>query len=155
MRCPYCGVDNDRVVDSRTCEDGVATRRRRECLNCLERYTTFERSEEIHVKVVKKNGVREPFSREKLRTGLQKACWKRPISDAQIDTLVSEVEREVYNRFTDEVESSWLGEVVMTHLAKIDQVAYVRFASVYREFKDARDFVLELQPILGATSRPR
>jgi transcriptional repressor NrdR len=155
MRCPFCRLDNDRVIDSRASEDGFAIRRRRECLNCKRRYTTYERLEEMAIKVVKKHGEREPFSREKIRAGLAKACWKRPISDEQIDTVIAQVESEIYANFETEVESPYLGELVMRYLGELDQVAYVRFASVYREFKDVRDFVDELRPMLDRTSQPR
>ena len=148
MKCPFCRVDNDRVIDSRASEDGFAIRRRRECLDCKRRYTTYERLEEMNIKVVKKTSEREPFSREKIRQGLEKACWKRPISDDQIEAVVSATEREVYANFDSEVDSGELGELVMQHLGELDQVAFVRFASVYREFKDVRDFVDELQPML-------
>ncbi|MEZ6116073.1 MAG: transcriptional regulator NrdR [Pirellulaceae bacterium] len=147
MKCPFCQTDQDRVIDSRTSQDGFAIRRRRECLHCKRRYTTYERIEESEVKVVKKDGVREPFNREKIRLGLSKACWKRPVSDDQILSIVAEVEQEVYDRFDSEIESRDLGELLMERL-QLDQVAFVRFASVYREFKDVRDFVDELQPML-------
>jgi transcriptional repressor NrdR len=153
MRCPYCQIDNDKVIDSRASEDGMAIRRRRECLGCHRRYTTFERVEEVSVKVIKKDGNRVPFDRNKIKSGLEKACWKRPISDDQIEAAVSAVEREIYDRFDSEVETRDIGELVMQQLARLDQVAYVRFASVYREFKDARDFVEELQPILDEEKR--
>jgi transcriptional repressor NrdR len=153
MRCPYCQIDNDRVIDSRASEDGMAIRRRRECLGCHRRYTTFERVEEVSIKVIKKDGNRVPFDRTKIKSGLEKACWKRPISDDQIEAAVSAVEREIYDRFDSEVETRDIGELVMQQLARLDQVAYVRFASVYREFKDARDFVEELQPILDEEKR--
>lgn len=152
MKCPYCQVDNDRVIDTRPSEDGTAIRRRRECLKCLRRYTTYERYEPTTLKVVKKDGVREPFERDKIRRGLEKACWKRPVADEQIATVVNAVEHEVTDRFDVEVDSHTLGELVMEHLRKLDQVAYVRFASVYRQFKDVRDFVDELQPILREQS---
>ena len=155
MRCPFCHVDNDRVIDSRASEDGVAIRRRRECLGCSRRLTTYERYEPTTLKVVKKNGVREPFEREKIRRGLQRACWKRPISDEQIDNVVSAVEMAIYDRLDDEIDSRTLGEMVMEHLSKLDQVAFVRFASVYREFKNVRDFVDELKPILQKQTRAR
>lgn len=148
MRCPFCRADNDRVIDSRASEDGFAIRRRRECLDCKRRYTTYERLEEMVIKVVKKHGERQPFSREKMRQGLEKACWKRPISDEQIDTIIAAVETDVYANFDQEVESCDLGTLVMDKLGSLDQVAFVRFASVYREFKDVRDFVDELQPML-------
>jgi transcriptional repressor NrdR len=141
------------VIDSRDSEDGVAIRRRRECLDCERRFTTYERYEPTTLKIVKKNGAREPFLREKIRVGLEKACWKRPISDEQIKTAVSAVEREVNDRFDTEIDSRTLGELVMEQLRQLDQVAYVRFASVYREFKDVRDFVHELQPILQQQAR--
>ncbi len=123
-------------------------RRRRECLACHRRYTTYERIEEPTIKVVKKDGSRVPFHRERIKAGLEKACWKRPISDEQIDDLVTRVEREVHGRFETEVDSRELGELVMRELRQLDQVAYVRFASVYREFTDVRDFVNELRPML-------
>ena len=148
MKCPFCRCDNDRVVDTRGSGDGFAIRRRRQCLGCGRRFTTFERVEETEMKVVKKGGVRELFDREKIRRGLQKACWKRPISDAQIEDLVTHVEEAIYARFDNEVDSQTLGELVMQRLSELDQVAFVRFASVYREFKDVNDFVEELQPML-------
>ena len=117
-------------------------------MQCKRRYTTYERLEELAIKVVKKGGVREPFSREKIRLGLARACWKRPLSDDQIDTVVAEIESDVYANFETEIETQQLGEMVMEHLGRLDQVAYVRFASVYREFKDVHDFVEELEPIL-------
>jgi transcriptional repressor NrdR len=148
MRCPFCRQDNDRVIDSRAVDDGLGIRRRRQCLDCRRRYTTYERPEEIVVKIVKKDGCREPFRRDKIRQGLARACWKRPISDEQIDSLVSDIESELYEDYDSEVDSRTLGDLVMKHLKKLDQVAFVRFASVYREFKDVTDFVHELQPIL-------
>ncbi len=135
-------------MDSRESEDGYVIRRRRECLHCKRRYTTYERLEELGIKVVKKDGIREPFSREKIRLGLQKACWKRPITDEQIEGILAYVENCIYATDESEVESSKVGELVMERLAQVDQVAYVRFASVYRRFKDVRDFVDELQPML-------
>jgi transcriptional repressor NrdR len=148
MRCPYCGKDHDRVSDSRASDDGFTIRRRRECLFCKRRFTTHERVDETGIKVVKRNGVREPFDRTKIKTGLAKACWKRPISDDQIDHLVSEVESDIYANTESEIETTKIGEMVMQRLAQLDQVAFVRFASVYRQFKDVRDFVDELQPML-------
>jgi len=147
MKCPNCQVDNDRVIDTRTSDDRAIIRRRRECLKCGQRYTTYERYEPTIMKVVKKDGGREPFERDKIRRGLEKACWKRPISHDQIESVVSAIEHEI-ERFDVEVDSHALGQIVMAHLRKLDQVAYVRFASVYRQFKDVRDFVDELQPIL-------
>jgi transcriptional repressor NrdR len=152
MKCPFCHIDHDRVTDSRASEDGSAIRRRRECVHCERRYTTYERYEATTLKVVKKNYVREPFQREKIRLGLQRACWKRPISDEQIETVVSVVERDIYDRNEDEVASRVIGELVMAALRRLDEVAFVRFASVYRQFKDVRDFVDELQPMLQTKS---
>ncbi len=201
MKCPQCGLDNDRVIDSRASHDGYAIRRRRECLGCQNRYNTYERlddaikcpfchdeanrvlestaseggfaivrrrecsacrrqfttserSEERTLHVVKKSDVREPFERQKLKRGLEKACWKRPISDQQIEAIVTEIETDVHAKFDAEVPTSYLGDISMQHLRKLDQVAFVRFASVYREFKDVRDFVDELQPMLAEKNRP-
>jgi transcriptional repressor NrdR len=154
MKCPYCRTDNDRVIDSRASQDAFTIRRRRECLACRRRYTTYERVEEPAIKVVKKDGVRTPFERDKIRRGLEKACWKRPISDEQIEAVVAAVESDVYANFDTEVESKYLGELVMQHLRKLDQVAFVRFASVYREFQDVRDFVEELGSMLNEKRRP-
>lgn len=148
MRCTFCRYDNDRVIDSRASQDGFAIRRRRECLHCKRRYTTYERVDEMGIKVVKKNGVREPFDREKIRLGLARACWKRPVSDEQIESAVAQVESDIYSTYESEIDSKTLGEMVMQRLALLDQVAFVRFASVYRQFKDVRDFVDELQPML-------
>ncbi|HEX3870557.1 MAG TPA: transcriptional regulator NrdR [Pirellulales bacterium] len=148
MNCPFCRVDNDRVIDSRASQDGFAIRRRRECLICKRRYTTYERIEETVIKVVKKDGTRVPFERDKIKRGLEKACWKRPIGEDQIERIVGAVEADVYANFDSEVSSEYLGEMVMQHLRRLDQVAFVRFASVYREFKDVRDFVEELEPML-------
>ncbi|HEV3023147.1 MAG TPA: transcriptional regulator NrdR [Pirellulales bacterium] len=148
MKCPYCRADNDRVYDSRASEDNFAIRRRRECLACKRRYTTYERIEEMGLKVIKKDGTRDPFEREKIKRGLEKACWKRPVSDEQIEAVVSAVEADVFTHFDAEVESEYLGELLMKHLRQLDEVAYVRFASVYRKFQDVRDFVEELEPML-------
>jgi transcriptional repressor NrdR len=148
MKCPFCHDDNDRVTDTRTSQDGYVIRRRRECLHCRRRYTTYERMEEPTIKVVKKDGSRVTFEREKIRTGLEKACWKRPVSMEQIDGLVMSVEQEILAGLDQEVESQRLGEMVMKRLRDLDQVAYVRFASVYRDFTDAQDFVREIAPML-------
>ncbi len=148
MRCPFCRSDNDRVIDSRASQNSFSIRRRRECLSCKRRYTTYERVEELDIKIVKKDNVREPFHPEKIKRGLAQACWKRPISEQQIEDIVAAVESEIYSQYEGEVESRQIGEMVMRHLQALDQVAYVRFASVYREFKDVHDFVDELQPML-------
>ncbi len=141
MKCPYCKKDNDRVVDSRSSEDGLAIRRRRECLECNRRYTSYERIDENPVKVIKKDGRRVPFDRGKLRSGLAKACEKRPVSEERISTVVEQIEAEALNSFEREIPTGFLGEKVMAELRKMDQVAYIRFASVYREFKDVTEFV--------------
>ncbi|MFM7033847.1 MAG: transcriptional regulator NrdR [Planctomycetia bacterium] len=153
MRCPFCRVDNDRVIDSRAGDDGASIRRRRECLGCRKRFTTYERVERQLLSVVKKGGDREPFDRDKIKRGLAKACWKRPVSEEQIEMVVSALEGELYGTYETEVPSRILGERLMELLRSLDQVAFVRFASVYREFKDVRDFVDELEPILAESNR--
>ena len=155
MKCPSCQSENDRVIDSRASEDGYAIRRRRQCVQCKRRYTTYERVEGPAFKVVKKDGSREPYDRLKIKQGLEKACWKRPVSDAQIEAVVVALENDLESQFDTEVESRLLGELVMQQLRELDEVAYVRFASVYRQFKDLRDFVDELKPMLADARRPR
>lgn len=148
MICPHCAADNDRVVDSRSCEDGRAIRRRRTCNQCQNRFTTYERVEQYALQVIKKHDKsREPFSREKIEQGLERACWKRPVSQDQIRELASQVEADIQSDYESEVDSSMIGNIVMQYLAELDQVAYVRFASVYREFKTVDDFVKELAPL--------
>ena len=149
MRCPFCRADNDRVIDSRAGDDGGSIRRRRECLGCRRRFTTYERIERQLLTVVKKGGVRDPFDRDKIKRGLAKACWKRPVTADEIEHAVAAVESELYGTYESEVPSQVIGERIMELLKELDPVAYVRFASVYREFKDARDFVDELEPILA------
>jgi transcriptional repressor NrdR len=154
MRCPFCRVDNDRVIDSRAGDDGNIIRRRRECLGCKKRFTTYERVERQLLTVVKKDGEREPFDRDKIKRGLAKACWKRPVSEEDIEGVVSALEMELYGALDGDVPSEVIGERLMELLRQLDQVAFVRFASVYREFKDVRDFVDELEPILAESARP-
>ena len=149
MRCPYCGHLEDRVVDSREAGDGQATRRRRECLGCSRRFTTYERIEEILPAVVKKDGRREPFDRKKILEGLTRACQKRPVSAAQIEALISAVERQVQELGEKEIPSRVVGEAVMARLRDLDPVAFVRFASVYRAFEDVGDFMSELEGLAG------
>ena len=151
MRCPYCRHDETKVIDSRTSAD-FAIRRRRECLKCSRRFTTFEKIEELPIKVIKKDGSRVPLNREKIREGLEKACYKRPVSEQQIESLISDTEAEVYENYEREVPSRVIGELVIEQLRKLDQVAFVRFASVYREFKDVNDFVEELGSMLKQRS---
>jgi transcriptional repressor NrdR len=153
MKCPFCHVDNDRVADSRASQDGYVIRRRRECLHCRRRYTTFERLEQVAVKVVKKDGSRVPFDREKIRRGVDIACSKRPISDEQIDGIVTHVEQHINARLDGEIDSRQIGEMVMERLRALDHVAYVRFASVYHDFSVADDFMREVAPMLDAPSR--
>ena len=149
MRGPFCRADNDRVIDSRAGDDGATIRRRRECLACRRRFTTYERVERQTLTVGKKGGDREPFDRDKLKRGLAKACWKRPVTADEIEHAVSALEAELYGTYEGDVPSRVIGERLMEILRHLDQVAYVRFASVYREFKAARDFVEELEPILN------
>jgi transcriptional repressor NrdR len=153
IRCPFCHEDSNRVIETEISEGGFAVRRQRECLACRRQYTTCERSEQRQLKVVKKDGTRTPFDRQKIRQGLEKACWKRPVSDEQIESIVVAIESEVYSRGEPEVPTTILGELVMQHLRKLDQVAFVRFASVYREFKDVQDFVDELDEMMAKRSR--
>ncbi len=147
MFCPHCAADNDRVIDSRACEDGRAIRRRRYCNQCKKRFTTYERVEHYALQVVKKDGVREPFQREKIERGVERACWKRSVSGEDIRKLASLVEADIQLDYDTEIPSTVIGRMVMQRLADVDQVAYVRFASVYREFKDVEDFVAELAPL--------
>jgi transcriptional repressor NrdR len=148
MKCPFCKVDEDRVVDSRASSDGFAIRRRRECTSCNRRYTTYERIEESPLRVVKKDDRREPFDRRKILSGLLKACEKRPVSLEALERITETIEGKVLETFEREVPSTYIGQLVMTELKKVDQVAYVRFASVYREFQDVREFMEELRPLV-------
>jgi len=149
MKCPYCGYTEDKVVDSRSSQERDSIRRRRECLKCKRRFTTYEHIENIPLMVVKKDGRRESFDRQKLLSGIIKACEKRKISVGQVEQMVDDIERTLQRRYDKEVSSSDIGEIVMDHLGKLDQVAYVRFASVYREFKDINQFMNELKQILA------
>ncbi len=148
MKCPFCREGDFAVIDSRSQEGGFPIRRRRFCSHCKRRVSTIEQVEEAPLKVVKKDHSREPFAPAKLRRGLEKACYKRPISSEQIENLVRQVESDVYARYPDEVPASVIGESAMAYLKELDQVAYVRFASVYREFQDVSAFMAEVQPML-------
>ena len=148
MKCRYCQSIESRVVDSRPTEDGTAIRRRRECIACGRRFTTYEKIEELPIMVVKKDGRREQFDSDKIRAGIRKACEKRPVSAADQDTLIDQVEREVFNSLEQEISSTYIGELVMKRLKTLDEVAYVRFASVYRQFKDINTFMEELKSML-------
>ena len=149
MRCPFCGKDNTRVVDSRPAEDGNAIRRRRECDVCRKRFTTYEKVEMIPLIVIKKDNNRETYDRSKIEGGVFRACHKRPISADQIKSMIDEVEAGIFKKEAREISSREIGEMVMEKLKDLDSVAYVRFASVYREFKDVNTFMDELKKMLG------
>ncbi len=148
MKCRYCASVDSRVIDSRPTEDGSAIRRRRECTGCGKRFTTYEKIEDQPIMVVKRDGRREPFDSEKVRNGIRKACEKRPIPASVQEELVENISREVFGTLAAEISSTDIGEIVMKNLKGVDEVAYVRFASVYREFKDTRTFMTELQRLL-------
>ena len=148
MKCPYCGHPEDKVVDSRSSRENDSIRRRRECLRCQRRFTTYEHIEEIPLMVIKKNGQRQPFDRNKIMTGLLKACEKRPISAQRIESILDTVEKTLLRKHNKEVPSWQIGELIMKKLHSVDQVAYVRFASVYREFKDVGEFMKELKDLV-------
>lgn len=147
MKCPYCGFTESKVVDKRESEDKRVIRRRRECLECGKRFTTFERVSALDVLVIKKDGRRESFDRSKLKAGIVKACEKRPVKAEQIEALVDWVEAEVRKRHQNEIPSKLIGELVMKQLKRVDKVAYIRFASVYREFEDIEDFVKAIKSL--------
>ena len=149
MKCPFCGSLDNRVIDSRLSKDNTAIRRRRECLHCGRRFTTYEYVEEIQLMVIKKDGRREPFNRQKILEGIKKACQKRPISIEQMEEFVSELEHQYQEAGLKEIPASDIGEKVMAKLHQWDKVAYVRFASVYRDFKDINEFMRELEEILA------
>ncbi len=148
MRCPYCGTSRDKVIDSRSTKRGKSIRRRRECLKCGNRFTTYEYIEEVSLMVVKKDYGREPFDRNKILSGLVKACEKRPVSMQKLERVVDSIERHIQKNYDREVKASVIGELAMKHLHALDQVSYVRFASVYREFKDINQFMKELRQLL-------
>ena len=149
MKCPYCGYQESKVVDSRHSDDGLSIRRRRECLSCQKRFTTYETVESLPIAVVKKDNSREPFDRNKILRGMVRACEKRPVSMAELEAAVSEIEQIVQNSLDREVSTGKIGELVMERLKPLDEVAYVRFASVYRQFKDINSFMHELNKILA------
>lgn len=150
MKCIYCGCSESRVIDSRPSEDGEAIRRRRECEGCGRRFTTYEKVDPLPLMVVKKDQRREAFDSAKIKLGVVKACEKRPVPMAEIDDLVREVERQAYSSYDQEITSTQLGEMVMERLARLDEVAYVRFASVYRQFRDIETFMDELTRLLSS-----
>ena len=149
MRCPFCDNQETKVIDSRPTEDGHAIRRRRECERCSRRFTTYEKVEEVILMVVKKDGSREAFDRRKIMNGIIKPCEKRPVTVATMENMVDQIERGLNNMMEKEIESSFIGELIMDQLKDVDQVAYVRFASVYRQFTDVNTFVAEIEKLLG------
>jgi transcriptional repressor NrdR len=155
MKCPFCGTDNTRVVDSRPADDNTSIRRRRQCDECGKRFTTFEKVEIIPLTVIKKDRTREPYDRNKIMAGIMRACHKRPIPVERLEETMNKIENDIYNLGYKEVESGVIGEIVMEHLKNLEEVAYVRFASVYREFKDVNTFMNELKKMLdGSGDKP-
>lgn len=148
MKCPYCGEMDSKVIDSRSTEEGVSIRRRRECLICGKRFTTYEKVENVPIMVIKKDKTRQPFDRTKILNGLKRACEKRPISMGEIETIVYEIETSIYNSLEREIATEEIGEMLIEKLRKLDQVAFVRFASVYRDFQDVETFRHEIDKIL-------
>jgi transcriptional repressor NrdR len=149
MKCPFCSHTEDKVIDSRSSNEDKSVRRRRECLKCSKRFTTYEYIEEIPLMLIKKDGRREAFDRNKVISGILKACEKRPVSMEKVEAMVDKVEKELQKNFDKEVKAQVVGELVMDYLHKIDEVAYVRFASVYRQFKDINQFMKELKDLLS------
>ena len=148
MKCPFCGYYETKVIDSRPTDEGQAIRRRRECSNCNKRFTTYEKIEQIILIVVKKDGTRQSYNRNKLLNGIIRACEKRPVSIATIEDIVDKIEKMLYNSMEKEITTNYIGEKVMDELKNIDEVSYVRFASVYRQFKDINTFMDELEKLL-------
>ena len=148
MRCPYCGETRDRVVDSRSSKEGAATRRRRECTSCGRRFTTYEYVEQFQVSIIKKDRRREPYDRQKLLNGITNSCKKRPISSDDIELMVDHIEQKIENSAKSEIESLEVGELVMSELEQVDQISYIRFASVYREFKTTEEFVNQVSKLV-------
>lgn len=150
MRCPFCKEDRDRVVDSRSSDAGRIIRRRRQCLVCNKRFTTYEKiGDSFKLCVVKKDSSREPYDREKIVAGLQKACYKRPVSAQQIQQIAEKVEENIFRKFDKEVSSAFIGESIIKHLSAVDKVAYIRFASVYRDFRDAGELIEEVSQVIA------
>ncbi len=147
MRCPFCQLDEDRVLDTRTAEGGYLVRRKRVCINCNRRFATVEKIEQSTLRVVKRDETRHPLDREKIRRGIERACSKRPITSDRIDSVVQSIESQIYNDFETEIPAKEVGRIVMQHLANLDEVAYIRFASVYQEFHSADDFVREISDL--------
>ena len=153
MRCPLCDNEDTKVIDSRPIDDGKAIRRRRECEKCVKRFTTYEKVETTIIMIIKKDGSRQAFDRDKLMNGIIKACEKRPVALADIERVVDSIERGLNNMMEKEVKSTFLGELVMEQLKDLDEVAYVRFASVYRSFKDVNTFIKEIEALVGKKNK--
>lgn len=153
MKCPFCNFADSKVVDSRPTDEGTSIRRRRECLKCGKRFTTYETVERLPLMLIKRDGTREPYSRDKLLSGVMKACEKRPVPQQRLEQLVDQVEQKLFGTLESEVSSKTIGEMVMEELREIDEVAYVRFASVYRQFKDINTFMEELTNLIGETKQ--
>lgn len=148
MQCPFCGQDNDRVIDSRSSDGGRVVRRRRQCEACSRRFTTYERVEEaVRLTVLKKDGSRQPYERQKLIAGLEQACYKRPVTDAQIRGIMEATEEDIFRQFEKDVPSSFIGDTVGRHLKQVDKIAYIRFASVYRQFADVGELIEEAEGV--------
>ena len=155
MRCPFCKEDSDKVIDSRSSDSGRIIRRRRQCMACDRRFTTYEKiGESFKLSVIKKDKARLPYEREKVISGVQKACYKRPVSSEQIQQIADKVEEDIFRNFDKEVESNFIGDSVMRHLRGVDKVAYIRFASVYRDFKDAGDLIDEVTAAIENIESP-
>ena len=148
MRCPYCSYEESKVVDSRATDDYTAIRRRRECLRCSKRYTTYEKVEDIPILVIKKDSIRETFNKDKIMSGIVKACQKRPVSRSQMQNIVDDIEKNISNKMIVEIKSEDIGEMVMERLKNVDEVSYVRFASVYRQFMDINTFMEEIKNLM-------
>ena len=153
MKCPFCDDINTKVIDSRPTDEGYSIRRRRECEKCARRFTTYEKIEEIILMVIKKDGSRESFDRNKIMNGIVKACEKRPVPVSEMEKIVDEIERGLNNMMEKEVKSTFIGELIMDKLKEIDEVAYVRFASVYRQFTDISTFVAEIESLIGSKGK--
>jgi transcriptional repressor NrdR len=151
LKCPFCGYLDSKVIDSRPTDDSTSIRRRRECIKCGKRFTTYEKVEQVPILVIKKDLSREAYDRDKILKGMIKACEKRPVPIKKLEDLVDEIERDIYNSYEKEITSAQIGEMVMEKLKNVDEVAYVRFASVYRQFKDINTFMDELKKLLNDT----
>ena len=149
MKCMFCGCEDSKVIDSRPTDDGKSIRRRRECMSCGKRFTTFETIEVLPFLVVKRDGTRQTYDKNKIKSGIIRSCYKRPISMAQIDKIVENIEKQLYNSLEQEIDSSVIGDLVMKELKELDEVAYIRFAAVYREFKDSASFFEEMSKIFN------